>query len=318
MKIAVLAVYFGNLPSFTQLFLASCNQNKGIDFLLIGDAWRTVEGDVPSNCYIQGIDLNEFKKKAEKQTGFKPNFSSPYKLCDYKPTLGEVFRGELEGYDYWGFCDIDIILGDMKFFLMNLDEYDVFSTHNDYLSGPLFFFRNTDEMNGLFRQSRDVEKILCSPEHFSFTECAKVWKKLQGAESILEIDTPTESMTEVIIKGVKASRIKAHFETLALEPEQWFQGVAEISGGQVRMKGKSYIHYHHLHNKGCPHYTYPNWHWTQVPPDYHIMRYGVFRDHRSWQLTYRFSQFYGHWEKRVKRIPSRIFRKHDANTTKLT
>ena len=319
MKVAVLAVYFGNLPSFVQLFLASCRKNESFDFFLIGDAWKAIGRDVPKNGHVQAIDLNEFKRMAEKHTGFKPAFSSPYKLCDYKPALGEIFKEVLSGYDYWGFCDIDIILGDMDSFLDDLDAYDVFSTCSNYLSGPLYFFRNTEKINGLYRQSCDVEMILESDQHFSFTECARVWGKLQDGQSILEVDTPIESMTEVLVKTVNAGRISVHFKTLALEPESRFRGTVNVSGRQVCMNGRSYIHYHHLHNKGRAGYTYPNWHWSQVPERYHITRFGVFSDHHSWQPIYRLSQISIHWKKRfARRVAGRGFGQRDDNAVKVT
>ena len=48
------------------------------------------------------------------------------KLCDYKPAYGLIFEDELIGYDYWGFCDTDILLGDIYQFL---EDYE-FSQKN--------------------------------------------------------------------------------------------------------------------------------------------------------------------------------------------
>ncbi|MFC3608426.1 DUF6625 family protein [Stutzerimonas tarimensis] len=40
---------------------------------------------------------------------FHPEF--PYKLGDIKPALGFVHQEELQGIDFWGFGDIDVIYG---------------------------------------------------------------------------------------------------------------------------------------------------------------------------------------------------------------
>lgn len=301
LKTAVLAVYFGNLPAFSQLFLASCQLNKDIDFLLVGDAWRAVKGDVPENCRVVDMGLGEFKDRVESLMGIKPQFSSPYKLCDYKPALGVVYQEELKGYDYWGFCDIDIILGDMGSFLKDLGNYDVFSVSKEFLSGPLFFMKNCEKINNLYRKSKDFELILTSDKHFSFTECALAWGSLFAGKTILEVDTEVESMTEVIVKAEQAGEISAHFVSISLEPRKGFKGKVEVGDGRITMDGTSYIHYHHLHSKGSATYTYPAWHWRNVPATYRITKHGVFGDGCPLDLAYRYGQFSDRWKKRLKK-----------------
>jgi hypothetical protein len=34
---------------------------------------------------------------------------NPYKICDWKPFYGHIFREYLVAYDFWGHCDMDII-----------------------------------------------------------------------------------------------------------------------------------------------------------------------------------------------------------------
>ncbi|MDF7799414.1 hypothetical protein P4C99_08055 [Pontiellaceae bacterium B1224] len=318
MRIAVLALYFGNLPRFAQLFLASCDKNREIDFLLVGDAWHGLENDVPENCHVRDIDLEEFKALSEKYTGIKPAFSSPYKICDYKPALGEIFQDMLEGYDYWGFCDIDIILGDISAFIPDLNKYDVFSTSKEYLSGPLFFMRNTEKINELYRKSKDYELVLASDRHFSFTECALAWGALFSGKSLLEIDTEIESMTEVIIKSEQAGNITAHFSTLSLEPERSFSGKVMIVNGKVLMNENNYIHYHHLHNKGRSIYTFPSWGWRKVPNEYYINKFGVYSGIGLQDVTYRLSQFLQKWERRLKKRLMKRGTSGDGNETKIT
>ncbi|MDZ8117755.1 DUF6625 family protein [Pontiella agarivorans] len=317
MNISIFVVYFGNLPPFVPLFLSSCASNPAIDFLLLGDAWLTLDGDVPENCRVLGIGLDEFKERAYKATGIMPGFSSPYKLCDYKPVLGEIFGRELSGFDYWGFCDTDIVLGDVMSFLGDLESYDIFSTSREYLSGPLFFFRNTERINKLYSMSKDVEKVMSSEKHYCFDECSFAWSRLLAGQSILEVDTEIESMTEVIVKAQNRGEVSAHFKNLSLEPPKGFKGTVSVDNGRVLMNGQSYIHYHHLHNKGRSVYTYPKWHWSQVPESYWINCYGVFGKH-GLDLGYRFNQYKTRWLKRVGRKLSNPLGRTDYNATKIT
>lgn len=319
MRIAILATYFGRLPPFTQLFLASCAWNKGINFLLIGDAWKELQEDVPDNCKVIAIDLEEFKQRAHSATGIEASFSSPYKICDYKPALGHIFAKELNGYDYWGICDIDLVFGDIESFLTTLNQYDVFSTRSEFLSGPLFLMRNCDDINLLYRQSRDYQTVLSSDRHFSFCECAFAWVPLRAGKSILDVKTEIESMTEVIEKAARLGKITAHFISLSLEPERNFKDKVRVESGRVLKDRKEYIHYHHHNNKGRAFYTYPRWHWTSVPVKFSILNYGVFGGLGSLHLIYRCAQGVDRWKKRVKRALGGLASTNkDDNSTKIT
>jgi len=260
-----------------------------------------VQDDVPDNCDVLAIDLEEFKKRAYTSTGVLPTFSSPYKLCDYKPAFGHIFQKELDGCDFWGFCDTDVILGDLKGFLCDLLQYDVFSTRSEYLSGPLFLMRNCETVNYLYQQSKDCEKVLSKEKHYCFDECAFAWGELHAGLNIINVETEIESMTEVIVKANRAGLIKAHFFTLSLEPERDFRGKVNIVNGHVLKDGNEYIHFHHLHLKGRSIYTFPAWSWRKTPSVFFINRYGVYGNANSFDLHYRCVQFVERWRRRVKK-----------------
>ena len=54
------------------------------------------------------------KERIQRIFDFPISLERPYKLCDYKPSYGEVFKDELAGYDFWGNCDIDLVWGNIK------------------------------------------------------------------------------------------------------------------------------------------------------------------------------------------------------------
>lgn len=315
MKISILAAYFGNLPAFAQLFLESCNRNPSIEFLLVGDAWEGLgQDDVPSNCRLIPIGMADMKERILRQTGFQPNFESPYKLCDFKPAFGEVFGPELEGADYWGFTDIDLVLGNLPAFLGELGRYDVFSSRKEFLSGPFFLMRNTAEVNGLYRKSKDVRTVLESEHHVCFDECNFAWVELREGKSILEVETRVESMTEVIAKA-QLEGLSAHFETLSLEPRKAFRGRAAVEHGRVLMDGREFIHYHHHWNKGRMFYTFPQWDWRSVPDRYTISRHGVYSRDAGLDWSWRLSQAGKCLQRRLHR---RVNGASDTNASKIT
>jgi hypothetical protein len=169
-KIIVITVYFGNAPVYFQHFLASCRANEHIDWLIITDIkeYKTLS----ANIHFIDYDLNAFKILAEKTLGFNVNISNPYKLCDFKPAYGLIFETYLKKYDYWGYCDIDLILGKIDQYLPYefIKNYDVISTYRGFLSGPFCLFRNTESVKRLFASGSVYKQVFKIPEYQSFDE----------------------------------------------------------------------------------------------------------------------------------------------------
>jgi len=59
--------------------------------------------------------------------GFEVDIESEYKLCDFKPAYGLIFSEHFKDYDFWGYCDIDIIFGNIRAYMTDvlLNEYDI-------------------------------------------------------------------------------------------------------------------------------------------------------------------------------------------------
>ena len=41
----------------------------------------------------------------------------PRLVAEYKPAFGVVFEDFLTGYSHWGYCDLDMVLGNLPFFI---------------------------------------------------------------------------------------------------------------------------------------------------------------------------------------------------------
>ena len=116
--------------------------------------------------------VEDFNRLASGKLGFEINVKNPYKLCDFKPTFGKIFEDYLTGYDFWGYFDIDIIFGQMNDFISDevLTTYDVISTYQGFLSGPFSIFRNTSQINCLFRLNPGNLEILKNENYLGFDE----------------------------------------------------------------------------------------------------------------------------------------------------
>lgn len=147
MKSVVLILpYFGKFPDIFPLFLKTAEKNPNINFLIISDSEENI--NYPKNVRILSQTFSEFKQLMEKQLGQTIALEKPYKLCDYKPIYGYILSEQIKQYDYWGYCDCDLIWGDLYSFIEPLMEkkYDKI-----FASGHLTLYRNTQENNELFR-----------------------------------------------------------------------------------------------------------------------------------------------------------------------
>lgn len=145
MKIAFIVPYYGKFPSYFNLFLKSCQNNPDYDWFIFSD----IKGnyDFPNNVHYVELSFEELKNKIQDKMGFSISLNSPYKLCDFKPVYGYVFYEYIENYDYWGYCDVDLLFGDLHRFIPHeeIKKYDKIGH-----LGHMTLYRNDTEINRLF------------------------------------------------------------------------------------------------------------------------------------------------------------------------
>ena len=143
-KIVLINCYFGKFPEYFDCFLKSCERNNTVDYLFFSDDTRS---DLPSNVKIIKTSFKELRELIQSKFDFEITLNSPYKLCDYKPAYGYIFSEYLEGCDFWGYCDIDMVFGDVREFLTE----DVFNIYDKiYQFGHLTLYKNNASNNRVF------------------------------------------------------------------------------------------------------------------------------------------------------------------------
>lgn len=144
-KTALVVPYFGKLPVVFPYWLKSAVANEKIDFHLITD--QIVGFNLAPNIFVHSMEFASLNRRMVELLGAS-KISSPYKLCDFKPTYGHLFEDILDGYDSWGYSDIDLVFGDLDAQVISpglLGKYDkVFDL------GHLSFYRNVTSMNRLY------------------------------------------------------------------------------------------------------------------------------------------------------------------------
>lgn len=125
MKICIVSVYFGTLPPSFAAWKKSVAANASVDFLLVTD--QPVQSDLP-NLRVVSMQFSELVAYVKELYGEDTVLDRPYKLCDYKPAYGEIFEEYLTGCDYYGYCDMDLVFGNLEKLLQSYDlpRYDRF------------------------------------------------------------------------------------------------------------------------------------------------------------------------------------------------
>lgn len=152
--------YFGKIPDYFNLWLKSAEKNPDFTFFIYTDLDFKVRED--SNVKIKYTTFDDLKDRIKNLFGKKSKIKSPYKLCDYKPAYGLIFEDDIKEFDFWGFCDIDIILGNLNHFITE----DIFENYDKiFFHGHFSLFRNCEKMNKLFLKKY---KNVCDYE-YAFT-----------------------------------------------------------------------------------------------------------------------------------------------------
>lgn len=151
MKTIVLIIpYFGDFPNYFSLWLHSAEKNPTIDFLIFTD--NDILFTHEKNIHFIKCSFEEFKKKLQAVIEFPICLNTPYKLCDYKPVYGYALQNYISEYDFWGYCDVDLIFGNIRKFISDniLQGYK-----RIYTRGHLSIFKNDNIGNLLWKKKHN-------------------------------------------------------------------------------------------------------------------------------------------------------------------
>lgn len=167
-SVVIIIPYFGNFPNYFQLFLNSCKYNKTIDWVIITD--NESEYNYPQNVRKVKDTFVEVQKRIRRKFDFDVVVDNVHKLCEYKPAYAYLFPELVEGYDYWGYGDIDLIYGNLRHFLTE----EVLSYEKIFTLGHLTLIENKEKFNRMFLREIDgvefYRKAFSSPVNFNFDE----------------------------------------------------------------------------------------------------------------------------------------------------
>ena len=144
-SIGLIIPYFGKKPEFYDAWEVSALSNSTINFFIFTDIEDII---AKQNICVIKCSFEECKNMIQKIIDFKICLDSPYKLCDYRPTFGLVFDKYIKNYDFWGYCDLDLIFGDLrKYFTESVLENSDRCLENGHIS----LWKNCSKLNNIFK-----------------------------------------------------------------------------------------------------------------------------------------------------------------------
>ena len=112
MKIKIIGVYFGTLPSYFQLWLDTVGRNPAFTWLLYTDADLAAYA-CPGNLQVIPCTFAQIKERVQDKLGYAPELDTPWGLCKFRVAFGKIFEDDLKDADYWGWTDFDVLYGDL-------------------------------------------------------------------------------------------------------------------------------------------------------------------------------------------------------------
>lgn len=138
--------YFGKLPETFPVYLRTCAENPDYDWLIVTDDRAAY--DYPENVHVSYTSFDAFVEQVQSHFDFPIALKRPYKICDFRAAFGEIFAEELQGYRFWGHCDLDQYFGKISHFISDevLDSYEKI-----LCLGHFTLFRNIPRINGMYK-----------------------------------------------------------------------------------------------------------------------------------------------------------------------
>lgn len=274
-KIKVLIPYFGSWPDyFESLFLPSCKRLEHVEFLFFADG--PVPQYVPSNTSFVPFTLADFNALASARIGKKINLRRAYKLCDLRPFYGQIFQQFLEGYDYWGFGDIDLVFGNLERFLAEplARGCDIISCRSLWLSGSFCLVRNQPFTNQLWLKSSSWQSVIETDDYMGFDECGGAFQELLAGQPIRQVVGRCHSMTHVARELADEGLLSVSFADCARESIRGNDYVSWDNGSVRAANGEEFGYYHMVCEKGLLAFAHPNW--STLPDYFHITPSGFY------------------------------------------
>lgn len=219
-RIAIVIFYAGRLPDYFRYFSDSLarNQDINLDVYLFND--QLTQADTSGHLKTIPLTLEQFNQLASEKLAIPIRVNWGYKLAEFRPAFGVIFEDYLQDYDFWGYCDLDIIFGKISNFITEelLATYDVITASEIQLVGHFVLFRNTAIVTNLFRQTEDYIKAFTDNEqYYNFDEsCRRFYGRPLSFDELRETSQPA-SIYDLVMNFKEQHQLKVYMNPMCRE-----------------------------------------------------------------------------------------------------
>jgi hypothetical protein len=262
--ICLVVLYSGPFPSYFDLFINSCKRNPTVNFIIFCD-----------NIQYIKLSISDFKTLANKKLGLKVVINGGWKYNDFKPAIGKIFNDYLSHYDFWGWCDLDIIFGDIREFINDalLEKYDFISTKEKWTAGHFCLFKNNELGNSIFEQSPDFTQVYQNPEYFAFEECAQQWSGDAKTFNKIRSEGKIVSLYHTIRHMQSENKLRIYMKNIIREYPQTINYKYNNGKWIDLNNNESFFYYHLIVVKKIWRFYIPKW--KSLPNIFYITPLGI-------------------------------------------
>lgn len=201
-KIKLLTPWFGPLPAWYSIFRSRIDANRIVEHELY---------EPPSLAWVNELVEQTIGVPCRKATHY--NW-----CCDLRPLYAQLFPQKFDGFEWWGWCDLDIAVGNLdKLLPPLLDAHDVISTEFYIINGAMSLFRNVPETCNIYRKV-DFASVLNDPGYCNFDE--------GGFNEVDQITQQVINKNPNITQTVNESGLRVHYDE-----RSWSDGRDQIRTG---------------------------------------------------------------------------------------
>lgn len=262
-SIIVFIPYFGKWPVWIDLFFDSVKRNPTIHFLIYTDC-DTSQYAMP-HVRFRNISFQDYLKEVNKKLPIVFSPPNAYKICDLRPMFGFLHQEEFKGYDFFGWCDIDLVFGNIRNFYTDelLNSYELLSTHADRISGHFALFRNTEKHRMMFKKIYRWEEALLNPKFVGIDEWGltraytdTIFDKINDK---FKLNIKNKLTSFLKKQKIKRLYFREQYTTPFIpkpwldgtlnsaQPNEWYYHQGEITNS--RDKGRTFIYLHFMNFK---------------------------------------------------------------------
>lgn len=242
-SIVIIFPYFGTLPVQYKMWRASALANTTIDFLFFTDS----DIEQAQNIFVHKMQFYEFQRIVQKAFDFPIILDRPYKLCEYKQSYGYILQDYIKGYDFWGFGDLDLVYGDLRFFFTE----DVLSRKFLLGWGHLTLLHNDEDTNTYFMKQvkgyQNYKDAFTTNEITFFDEygykgCSDKWRDCRPDDCWLEWPFDNASKPK---QSYHFNSLTRGWERVIFEHKDNKLYMLRFNKGKLEKKESLYAHFQH-------------------------------------------------------------------------